>query len=238
MSEKENKQVKSKQRVADHGEVYTAEREVNAMLDLVKQETERIDSTFLEPACGNGNFLAAILERKLDVVTRNYKHFVGDWEKYSVQAMMSIYGVDILEDNVEECRERLYLIWNDQYQQICRHECSDECRKAVKFILERNILCGDALTLLRSDGTPIIFSEWALMGKGLVKRRDYRLDVLMQDNKDPDNYLDNNMQLTMFGDAATDITNWMTDPLTGEPTPAPVAEFEPIYYREVYKHGA
>ena len=69
------KQVKSKQRVADHGEVFTAEREVNAMLDLVKQETERIDSRFLEPACGDGNFLSEILRRKLAVVKRSY----GKW---------------------------------------------------------------------------------------------------------------------------------------------------------------
>lgn len=198
MSESKNNQVKSKQRVADHGEVYTAEREVNAMLDLVKQETERIDSTFLEPACGNGNFLAAILERKLVVVTRNYKRFIGDWEKYSVQAIMSIYGVDILQDNVEECRERLFQIWDTQYQAICKKECNDDCRKAVRFILKRNILCGDALTLLQNDGKPIIFSEWALMGKGLIKRRDFRLDVLMRDNKDPDNYLNTKKQAIAY----------------------------------------
>lgn len=238
MSAADNKQVKSKQRVADHGEVYTAEREVNAMLDLVKQETERIDSTFLEPACGNGNFLAEILTRKLTVVTGKYKRFIGDWEKNSVLAVMSIYGVDILQDNVEECRERLFRLWDEQYTFVCKKECNEDCRKTIRYVLERNILCGDALTLLQNDGRPIIFSEWAMMGKGLVKRRDFRLDVLMRDNKDPDHYLENNMQLTMFGDDASDVTNWMTDPLTGEPTPAPVAEFEPIFYREVYKHGA
>lgn len=232
-----NNQVKSKQRVADHGEVYTAEREVNAMLDLVKQETERIDSTFLEPACGNGNFLAEILKRKLKAVTKKYKRFVSDWEKYSVVAIMSIYGVDILDDNVGECRERLFKIWDEEYQNIFKTECNDDCKQAVKYVLERNILCGDALTLLKSDGTPIIFSEWAMMGKGLVKRRDFRLDVLMRDNKDPNNYFDNNMQFSMFSNDATAFENWMTDPLTGEPTPAPVAEFEPVYYREVYTHG-
>ena len=109
------KQVKSKKRVADHGEVFTAEREVNAMLDLVKHETERIESTFLEPACGNGNFLAEILRRKLAVVDQ-YKRFPSDWERYSVVAMMSIYGVDILSDNVAECRERLYGIWETAYK--------------------------------------------------------------------------------------------------------------------------
>lgn len=102
------KQVKSKQRVADHGEVFTAEREVNAMLDLVKQETERIDSRFLEPACGDGNFLAEILRRKLAVVKTNYRRNPADYEKYAVIAVTSIYGIDILQDNVEACRERLF----------------------------------------------------------------------------------------------------------------------------------
>ena len=109
------KQVKSKQRVADHGEVFTAEREVNAMLDLVKQETERIDSRFLEPACGDGNFLAEILRRKLAVVKVNYRRNPADYEKYAVIAVTSIYGIDILQDNVEACRERLFGIWNEEY---------------------------------------------------------------------------------------------------------------------------
>ena len=108
-----NKQVKSKERVADHGEVFTSEREVNAMLDLVKQETERIESRFLEPACGNGNFLAEILKRKLEVVTKLYKKNAFDWELYSILALSSSYGVDILEDNVLECRERLLEIWKN-----------------------------------------------------------------------------------------------------------------------------
>ena len=144
------KQVKSKKRVADHGEVFTAEREVNAMLDLVKHETERIESTFLEPACGNGNFLAEILRRKLAVVDQ-YKRFPSDWERYSMVAMMSIYGVDILSDNVAECRERLYGIWETAYKKVCKKECRDECREAVRFILSRNILCGDGCPPVKSN---------------------------------------------------------------------------------------
>ena len=108
------KQVKSKQRVADHGEVFTAEREVNAMLDLGKQETERIDSRVLEPACGDGNFLAEILRRKMAVVKANYRRSPADYEKYAVIAVTSIYGIDILQDNVEACRERLFGIWNEE----------------------------------------------------------------------------------------------------------------------------
>ena len=163
------KQVKSKQRVADHGEVFTAEREVNAMLDLVKQETERIDSRFLEPACGDGNFLAEILRRKMAVVKNNYRRSPADYEKYAVIAVTSIYGIDILQDNVEACRERLFGIWNEEYTANCKKEANDECRETVRFILSRNILCGNALTLKQVDSQgqdteqPIIFSEWSVV---------------------------------------------------------------------------
>jgi len=82
-------QVKSKERVADHGEVFTAEREVNAMLDLVKHETERIESRFLEPACGTGNFLLEILSRKLSVVKANYRKSKSEYERYALLAVSS-----------------------------------------------------------------------------------------------------------------------------------------------------
>ncbi|MCR5353507.1 MAG: hypothetical protein K6D98_04310, partial [Clostridiales bacterium] len=162
------KQVKSKQRVADHGEVFTAEREVKAMCDLVKQETERIDSRFLEPACGDGNFLAEILARKLAVVTKKYKISAFDWERYSLLALGSIYGVDILADNAVACPERLFAIWNKVYKNICKKECTEETRISAKFILSRNIVCGNALTLMCVDenqidnGIPIVFSEWTM----------------------------------------------------------------------------
>ena len=125
------KQVKSKQRVTDHGEVFTADREVNTMLDLVKQETERIDSRFLEPACGDGNFLAEILRRKLAVVKANYRKSPADYEKYSVVAVTSIYGVELLQDNVEDCRSRLFAIWDKEYRANCKGEANNECRKSV-----------------------------------------------------------------------------------------------------------
>mgnify|MGYP000267268071 FL=1 len=109
------KQVKSRQRVADHGEVFTAEREVRAMCDLVKSETERIESRFLEPACGNGNFLTEVLRRKLAVVKSRYGKNPSDYERYSVLEVTSIYGVDILADNAQECRERLFVLWDEEY---------------------------------------------------------------------------------------------------------------------------
>ena len=160
-------QVFSKERVADHGEVFTAEREVNAMLDLVKQETERIDSRFLEPACGDGNFLAEVLHCKLAVVKRRYSQSPSDYEKYAVVAVSSIYGVEILPDNADECCKRLFEIFDKEYAVNCKEDTNDECREAVKFILKRNILCGDALTMKASNGEPIIFSEWSLVTENM-----------------------------------------------------------------------
>ncbi len=133
-------QVKSKKRVTDHGEVFTSEREVNAMLDLVKQETERIDSRFLEPACRSGNFLVEVLNRKLNIVASRYKKSQLEYERYSVIAISSIYGVDILEDNVVECRKRLFEIFVKQYSSLYKSNCKEECNTSIKYILERNLL--------------------------------------------------------------------------------------------------
>ena len=176
------KQVKSKKRVADHGEVFTAEREVNAMLDLVRQETERIDSRFLEPACGDGNFLVEILRRKLAVVESHYSKSQLEWERYAVIAVSSIYGVDILKDNVNECQERLFVVFDTGYIRLFKNECKDECRKTVRFILKRNILWGDALSLKTPDekAQPIVFSEWSAVNGSLIKRRDYTLANLLE----------------------------------------------------------
>ncbi|MBO0935391.1 SAM-dependent DNA methyltransferase [Fibrella sp. HMF5335] len=177
-----DRQVKSKKRVADHGEVFTSEREVNAMLDLVKDETERIDSRFLEPACGTGNFLVEVLRRKLTVVTSWYASRQAQWERYAAQAVSSIYGVDILEDNVEECRERLFQLVDTQYKQLFSDRCSNACRATYRFILSRNILWGDALNLKTPDekAEPIIFSEWGFATGNMVKRRDYTMDKLLK----------------------------------------------------------
>lgn len=179
------KQVKSKKRVSDHGEVFTAEREVKAMCDLVKAETERIDSRFLEPACGEGAFLTEILRRKLAVVKRQYKRSPLDYEKYAVVAITSLYGVDILEDNAEICRQKLFDIWNKEYTANAKRQANDQCRETVRFILRKNILCGDALTLRQEDGSPIVFAEWSLVTGNLIKRRDYTLSELLekQDNQ-------------------------------------------------------
>lgn len=185
------KQVKSKQRVADHGEVFTAEREVNAMLDLVRQETERVDSRFLEPACGDGNFVVEILRRKLEAAKRRAtpprkKYPLPlEFEKQSVIAVASIYGVDLLTDNVDACRERLYKIWDAEYEAVCKKEVSEDCRAAIRFILERNIVCGNALSLKTVDENgndtdePIVFSEWSFVTGTKLQRKDFRFDKLL-----------------------------------------------------------
>ena len=175
------KQVKSKKRVADHGEVFTNDREVNAMLDLVKQETERIDSRFLEPACGNGNFLAEVLRRKLKVVDQRYGNNQMDWERYAVIAVSSIYGVDILEDNAQECRLRLYQIFDDLYTSHFKDKCKEDCRRSIRFLFDRNILWGDALDFTNpATKQPIVFSEWSAVNGSMLKRRDYMFKFLVE----------------------------------------------------------
>jgi hypothetical protein len=177
----EKGQVKSKKRVADHGEVFTADREVNAMLDMVKQETERIDSRFLEPACGDGNFLAEVLKRKLAVVESRYGKSQLEFERYLVIAVSSIYGVDILEDNAIECRARLFKLVDERYTSLYKDKCKDECRRSLRFLFNRNILWGDALDFTNPDTRePIVFSEWSAINGTMLKRRDYVFRFLVE----------------------------------------------------------
>lgn len=179
--DKEVKQVKSKKRVADHGEVFTNQREVNAMLDLVKHETERIDSRFLEPACGNGNFLAEVLQRKLNVVDSKYCQTQIEWERYAILAICNMYGVDILEDNAEECRQRLFNIFKARYSELFAEKCKPEVLRSVNFLLHRNILWGDALDFTNPQTKkPIIFSEWSAVNGNMLKRKDYMFKFLVQ----------------------------------------------------------
>lgn len=187
------KQIKSRQRVAEHGEVYTAEREVKAMCDLVSDECSRIDSRFLEPACGDGNFLAEILTRKLAAVKKKYKKSVIDYEKNALLAVSSIYGVDILADNVAACRERLFKMWQKEYKAVVKTAYSEDTEKSVRFILSKNIVCGNALTLMCVDengkdtDSPIIFSEWAFIMGANMQRQDFTFSKLL--NRDDEQTL-------------------------------------------------
>lgn len=188
MQEQKLKQIKSKIRVRDQGEVFTAEREVNAMLDLVMHETERIDSRFLEPTCGNGNFLAPILERKLTLVEKNYKKSQIEYERNVLIAIGSLYGVDIMKDNVQECRKRLYMMFESAYMNIYKKKARTSICLSAKIILKRNILCGDALSLRTTDdeAIPIIFSQWSRpFNDSRIKRHDYDFQEIVAKD-DPD----------------------------------------------------
>lgn len=209
-------QVKSKQRVADHGEVLTGKREVNAMLDLIKQETERIDSRFLEPACGTGNFLTEILERKLRVVEARYGKSQLDFERYAILAVSSIYGIDILEDNVQQCRHRLFGIFDLNYLRLFKNKTNDNCRESVRYILERNIIWGDALTLKTVGEKPghIVFSEWSPVNGSMLKRRDFTFHGLLEHAS--------MKELPLFSDLGEDVF-----------IPTPEKEYQLTHFLEV-----
>lgn len=166
--------IKSKDRVADHGEVFTPEWMVEAMLDLVKAETERIDSRFLEPACGSGNFLVKVLQRKLAAV--ELKFGKNDFEKrhYALLGLMCIYGIELLDDNIAECRAKVLAI----FAEYLKLDAADEVYLAASYVLSQNLVHGDARTMRSSTGEPISFAEWGYLGKGKFQRRDFRMDFL------------------------------------------------------------
>jgi hypothetical protein len=213
---KRERQVVSRKRVADHGEVYTAEREVTAMLDLVKQETTRIESRFLEPACGKGNFLTAILERKLRVVESRYGNSQLDYERNAILAVSSLYGIDILEDNVAACRQRLFDVFERQYNSLFKAAATDHCRIAVKYLLERNIIWGDALTLKTASAKPqpIVFSEWSPVNGSMLKRRDFTFHALLDHGA--------MRELPLFSDLGEDVF-----------IPTPVKEYPLTHFLKV-----
>lgn len=221
------RQIKSRERVAERGEVFTAEREVNAMLDLVKQETERIDSRFLEPACGTGNFLVEILRRKLDVVKRKYQKQLGELELQTTIALSSIYGVDIMQDNVEECCQRLLDIVCNWYAEVhpLQKAASEKLKACWSYLLHRNILWGDALTLrepVSQDATitekhnarPITFSEWSFI-RDMVIRKDFHLAALVQAQSASVPFIKNDQGNEVFL------------------PPEPICEYRPIHFLKI-----
>lgn len=221
------RQIKSRERVAERGEVFTAEREVNAMLDLVKQETERIDSRFLEPACGTGNFLVEILRRKLEVIRRQYQKHLSELELQTTIAVSSIYGVDIMKDNVEECCQRLLDIVCRWYSEVHPQQKppSQKLSAVWSYLLHRNILWGDALTLRepvsqdatiieKRDAKPITFSEWSFISD-MVMRKDYHLAALVQAQSASVPFMKNDQGNEVFL------------------PPEPIREYRPIHYLKI-----
>ncbi len=227
-----NAQINSKQRVSDHGEVLTGAREVNAMLDLVKQETERIESRFLEPACGDGNFLAEVLNRKLAVVRKRYRRSQFEYERNAVVAVGSLYGIDILEDNVLACRERLHAIFEREYGALYGKHVREDCLRSIRFILHRNIIWGDALSLttVGPNPAPIIFSEWSAVNGMQIKRRDFAFRDLSRESQMKRGDTFGPLQASLFGEVQESLFTALNEPLvsdTGEPAfiPEPVREF-------------
>ncbi len=226
------RQIKSRQRVTAHGEVFTSEREVKAMCDLVADECARIESRFLEPACGDGNFLAEVLRRKLETCREKYgsPRQLAEYERWSVTAVMSIYGVELLPDNVCLCRERLYCIWNDAYSTTCGLKVNNGCRAVVRRILELNILCGDALSMRqgrkKKEAPPIIFAEWSFVDGNLVRRRDYRLDALIEVN-----------ERATSRPGITDAESDNCEANTRKSSPLPVKEYPLFDYRTLCEYA-
>jgi len=212
-------QVVSKQRVADHGEVMTGQREVDSMIGMVEQEALRIESRFLEPACGDGNFLADVLQRKLSVVERRYAKSQLEYERYAVLAISSIYGIDILQDNVEQCRQRLYDLLESGYRRLFSGRAKQSCLDAIQYILERNIVWGDALTLKTVDNNPgyIVFAEWSPVNGSLLKRRDFTFRELLAHQS--------TKELPLFSDLGDEVF-----------VPTPEKEYAPVHFLEL-AHG-
>jgi hypothetical protein len=166
--------IKSKKRVADHGEVFTPPWLVEKMLDLVKGESERIDSRFLEPACGSGNFLVEVLKRKLATVEAKYGHNEFHKRNFALLALSSIYGIELLADNIAECRANLL----DVFASYLDIEPNDPAYRAGSHMIGQNLIHGDALAMRDHEQRPIIFAEWGYLGHGRFQRRDFRLDML------------------------------------------------------------
>jgi len=204
----------NRQRVIDHGEVFTPPGLVNDMLDLVKHECERIDSRFLEPACGNGNFLAEVLRRKLATADKQNARNRQRWERDAVLSVCSLYGIDLLPDNVAACRERLLQVIADAHFERFGEPLPDQTDRAIAFILSRNIIHGDALSLQAADGEPIRFSEWSPLNGTLLKRRDFVFEQLLEHA--------HYANTPLFSDLGKDVF-----------VPKPVREFPPMHYLKV-----
>mgnify|MGYP001276596405 FL=1 len=204
----------TKSRIELYGEVFTAAKQVEDMLNLVNEETLRIDSRFLEPACGDGNFLIKVLERKMNLIQKKYLKSQIEFERYSVLALGSLYGVEILQDNLDKCKLRLYDYFLEIYNRCFPKSQNEEFLGSIKFIIDRNILIGDALTMKTPDGkNSIIFSEWSFIKGSLLQRSDYTFSDLLA-YKPEEN--------SLFSDLGEEVI-----------IPPAVKVFKPIHYSKI-----
>lgn len=212
--EQQQSQIKSRQRVADHGEVFTNPREVNAMLDLVRDESFRLDSRFLEPACGDGNFLIEILRRKLSLL-QDLKSQT-EWEFQSLIAVGSCYGIDILSDNAEACRTRLEHYVLSQHPTLERLSVDSPYLISLRYMLQKNIVCGDALTYRTAENNPITFCEWTpIAGSMQFSRRDFQFDFLVTQSH----------QYSLFDEQGE-----------AQSFDEPVRTYPPLHYTQLYRY--
>ena len=210
-NENTKSQIKSRKRVAQHGEVFTNPREVNAMLDLVRDESFRLDSRFLEPACGDGNFLIEILRRKLSLL-KDIKS-PTEWEFQSLIAVGSCYGIELLEDNAEACRLRLF---TEVRKQVGKKYCTQGYEESLRYMLRKNIVCGDALTYRTADGKPITFCEWTpIAGSMQFSRRDFQFDFLVNQTH----------QYSLFDEQGE-----------AQSFDEPVRSYPPLHYTQLYRY--
>lgn len=168
--------MRSKQRVSDFGEVFTPAWLVEDMLNQVEHEADRIDSRFLEPACGSGNFLIPVLRRKLAAVESRYGKSQFEKCHYALFALMCIYGIELLSDNVAECRDSL----REVFSEFVGVNAGEEWPRAATVVLAANIVQGDAIDMISETGEPIVMPEWAYLGHGKFQRRDFRYHALTQ----------------------------------------------------------
>ena len=213
-NENTKSQIKSRQRVAQHGEVFTNPREVNAMLDLVRDESFRLDSRFLEPACGDGNVLIEILRRKLSLLSSIKSQ--SEWEFQSLIAVGSCYGIDILFDNAEACRERLEAFVLDSHPASSSLSRESSYTRSLRYMLLKNIVCGDALTYRTADNKPIVFCEWTpIAGSMQFARRDFQFDFLVTQSH----------QYSLFDEQGE-----------AQSFDEPVKSYPPVHYTQLYSY--
>lgn len=186
--------IKSKLRVQKHGEVFTPKRIVNKMLDIpgLKDACENLTATFLEPAAGEGAFLVVILERKLNMVSEKYNKDLTQYENYSLLALTTVYGIELLEDNAQTCVMNMFQLYYDKYKEQVEHhggELKDKVLDSAKKIISLNICNGNFLTRKSVDGSPLVFSEWQPINmrktsKNIkIQRTEYTLDEIYENVK-------------------------------------------------------
>ena len=218
--------IEKKSKISEFGEVFTSEKEVNSMIELVKNELERIESRFLEPACGDGNFLSVVLTKKLEIVYKKYKKSLYEFEFKSLIAISSIYGIEIQEEHVDKCVFRLYEIWLDFYKKVAKDKIDKNLVKSIQYILKKNIVLGNALTY-RNDlkNQPILFSEWNKSRNNQIIESIFSFEYIVSDTK-----VDNN-QISLFQNELD------FDEKIDAFIPKAIENYPPISFKELYKNG-